>query len=76
MGIEQITAALLLTRMISGKRMFKMQKSSSIGNSLSLTLYKGYPESKFRWAIKKKTIIHYKPCILPFDVHIVHYFST
>ena len=38
---------------------------------------KGYPESKFRWTIKKKkTRIYYKPCILPFDVHTVHYFST
>ena len=37
--------------------------------------YESYPESKFRWAIKKKTRIYYKPCILPFDVRTVHYFS-
>jgi len=39
-------------------------------------MYVGYPESKFRWVINKKTRIYYKPCILPFDVHTVHYFST
>jgi len=39
-------------------------------------MYVGYPESKFQRAIKKKTRIYYKPCILPFDVHTVHYFST
>jgi len=38
--------------------------------------YIGYPESKFRWAIKKKTRIYYKPCILPFDVHTLHCLST
>jgi hypothetical protein len=38
--------------------------------------YEVYPESKFRCAIKKKTRIYYKPCILPFDVHTVHYVST
>ena len=41
-----------------------------------LSMYESYPESKFRWAIKKKTRIYYKPCILPFDVQTVHYFST
>ena len=44
--------------------------------SCSCWIYVGYPESKFRWAINKKTRIYYKPCILPFDVHTVHYFST
>jgi hypothetical protein len=39
-------------------------------------LYEGYPESKFWWAVKKKTRIYYEPCILPFDVHTVHYFLT
>ena len=39
-------------------------------------MYIGYPESKFRWAINKKTRIYYKPFILPFDVHTVHYFLT
>jgi len=26
--------------------------------------------------LRKKTRIYYKPCILPFDVYTVHYFST
>jgi len=29
---------------------------------MSDSIYEGYPESKFRWAIKKKTRINYKPC--------------
>jgi len=49
----------------------------SFGNKhFDEVMYVGYPVSKFRWAIKKKTRMYYKPCILPFDVHTVHYFST
>ena len=29
---------------------------------LYVYIYVGYPESNFRWAIKKKTRIYYKPC--------------
>jgi hypothetical protein len=38
--------------------------------------YVGYPESKFRWAIKKRQVFISKPFILPFDVHTLRYFST
>jgi hypothetical protein len=39
-------------------------------------IYVGYPESKFRWAIEKKKQLIFKPFILPFDVHTLHYFLT
>ena len=53
-----------------------VQAFEIIYSQTTLFKYVGYPESKFRWAIKKKTRIYYKPCVLPFDVHTVHYFST
>jgi len=55
---------------------FALLKSQHTSLFLLCVFYVGYPESKFRWAINKKPRIYYKPCILPFDVHTVHYFST
>jgi hypothetical protein len=86
MGLMMIRCGMAMKRMgmlgVSVRKMktltVKMETVTLIGKgryNLTRFMYEGYPESKFRWAIKKKTRIHHKPCILPFDVRIVHKFS-
>jgi len=53
LGNAQSTAAILVTRMISGKQLLIMQKRSSIGNLPSLTLCKSGPGSSVGIATDK-----------------------
>jgi hypothetical protein len=57
------------------QRSFRQQEL--IGGKPHVTKYVGYPESKFRWVLKKDSNLFPNHLyVLPFVIHTVHYFST